>query len=284
MKVVITGASGFIGGHLAKGFLAQQAYVVGIARRKPDGFELSSYVPAQLNQDLDDTTFRGADLVVHAAHDMSEGALQTNVDGTCKWFERAARAGTAGQIFLSSYSAHSHGPSEYAHTKYLLEQYFIARGGITVRPGLVIGNGGLFAQIVADLVRLPIIPVVGGNRLKVAITDIETLVTAILRFDRMKSGNIYNLFQSEKVGLQELAMTIKTHCRARGHVVPVPLAIAKPLLRAAAVWQPSLCRYCSGLVALEGSQTFTYSSSYDELGLHSRSLRNLISGCAGLAQ
>lgn len=278
MRVVISGVHGFLGGELARRFLARGDAVVGLARRRPAGLTLSAFHPFALGQAAPEGAFQGADLVIHAAHDRSPGSQALNVDGTRRLAEQARREGTGRQLFLSSVSAHADAPSEYGQAKASLEAFFAGIGGLIVRPGLVAGAGGTFGDLAALIRRAPILPVLGGNELKVVLTDVDTLFKFTQMHAGLKSAHPYNLFQPEWIGLLSLAAGIRGHLRTRTLLLPVPLGPAMRLLK----WGQALglprTLGPENLKNLERAQGYGYASSYEELGLPLKTLDELLAG------
>jgi len=122
MRVVVTGASGNVGTSVLNALAGQRVVesIVGIARRRPQ-MEFPKTTWAQANVVTDDleTLFAGADAVIHLAWliqpSRNEAALRaTNVDGSRRVFEAAARAGVGALIYASSVGAYSPGPKDRA--------------------------------------------------------------------------------------------------------------------------------------------------------------------------
>lgn len=277
MKVVITGVSGFVGSRMAGAFLSRGDTVVGISRSDPKRIDLHRFIRAKLNEKLDATCFEGADLVVHAAHDNTAGTTQTNVKGTLNWFEQAKKNGVRTQLYFTSVSAHPDAPSEYGKVKFQLERFFIEQGERVVRPGLVVGPGGRFGDMVHFLKRLPWAPVLGGNRIRMKLIDILTLSHAILNYEALKKGVVYNLFQPAPVGLLDLAHAIRRRIGVKGPLIPVSVGLSKRLLRLGEIagLLPPPMSYAN-FNALVQSQDYDYVSSYTELGIPSKTLEELL--------
>jgi nucleoside-diphosphate-sugar epimerase len=111
MRILVTGAAGFIGGHLI-GRLRRGHEVFALGKRVPPvgGHGGVSWVEQDLTESLDYARLpRGVDVVVHLAQsrfykDFPEQAgdiFAVNVDGTFKLLEYARRAG-AGRFILAS--------------------------------------------------------------------------------------------------------------------------------------------------------------------------------------
>ena len=157
--VVVTGANGFLGSHLAAE-LAARGWRVRGTTRSAAGLKASTpglerqYI-LELGGAVDPAIFAGADAVVHCAYDLRPERMAQNVRGTEAVVRAAAAAGAARQLFIGSYSAHAAAASAYGRTKFALQKYFLALGHTVARPGLVIGPGGMTVRVATALVMLP---------------------------------------------------------------------------------------------------------------------------------
>jgi nucleoside-diphosphate-sugar epimerase len=278
MKIVITGASGYIGGFLARTFVAAGCEVLGIDRIESSIPSSHRLIRASLNEPMDAEIFRFADLVIHCAHDMSPGSYHRNVNGTRKWADQARECGARNQLFLTSVSAHRQAPSEYGKAKFELETYFLEKKEHVVRPGLVAGPGGSFASIVGMLKNMTVVPVPGANKIKLALTDIQTLSQTILNFEKLKKGTCYNLVQPIWPGFWDFAKKVRHYLGVKGVAIPLNVQVAKLALWVAGALRyplPATLSYDS-FCALEQSQKYGYESSYGVLGLRARSLEELL--------
>lgn len=267
MKVVITGVSGFLGSEMARRFAQEGHAVSGLSRRPPAGLALAAHFQAGLGQAAPQGAFGSADLVIHMAHDRSAGAQELNVSGTKLWAEQARQEGAVRQVFLTSVSAHHDAPSEYGRAKALLEGYFKGTGAVLVRPGLVVGDGGSYGDMARLIRRFPIVPVLGGDRLQVVLTDLDSLFRTLLKAPRLEAGKAYNLFQPDWVGLLSLARAIRAESGHFSLFLPVPLAPAMGLLSLGqAIGLPKTLGPES-LKNLLHCRSYGYQSSYGELGL-----------------
>ncbi len=122
MRVVVTGASGNVGTSVLAALADEPAVdsVLGIARRRPRlEFPKTTWVQANVATDDLEPHFRGADAVVHLAWLIQPSRdlamlRATNVDGSRRVFEAAARAGAGTLVHASSVGAYSPGPKDRA--------------------------------------------------------------------------------------------------------------------------------------------------------------------------
>jgi UDP-glucose 4-epimerase len=122
MRVVVVGASGNAGTALLRALATEDAVtsVLGIARRLPQfAFPKVEWAAADISRDELAPFFTGADCVVHLAwliqpsHDRTT-LWRTNVEGSRRLFDAAARAGVPALVYASSVGAYSPGPKDRA--------------------------------------------------------------------------------------------------------------------------------------------------------------------------
>ena len=276
MKVLVTGAGGFIGRALVNRLLSTGHEVSAVMRQPGNpAAPAARVVLAKLGDPLPQECMDRVDMVVHLAHDMAPGSLRRNVEGTTRWFEQAARAGTPHQVYISSYSAHPSAPSEYGRAKYELERYVLAEGGTVARPGLVLGRGGAFGAMAEMVRRFPILPVPGGD-LHVYVTTLEDVLTVLTSIDQSMAGDTLNVFAAQSVALGDLLRLTRGVVGGRGILISLPAGIALPLLTVGAPAHSTLRRYKENLAALKASQTYGYPSAYARLGLVARPVETMV--------
>jgi nucleoside-diphosphate-sugar epimerase len=230
MKIFITGIGGFLGGALAA-HLAARGHEVRGSRRSE----------MQLGAPFDASVFAGTEVVIHCAHDFTAGARPRNVDGTRMWFDAAAAQGARLQVLLSSYSARPGADSEYGQTKFEMERMFQTRLQtslqtslqIVLRPGLVMGDGGLYRKQRAALLRMPVVPVIGDGLQPTAVIRIEDFLEAATVVIEGERTGAFNLFYEKQPSYRELVRAIKAEAGQRTIFVPIPAGLALALARAA---------------------------------------------------
>jgi len=118
MRVVVTGATGNVGTSVIDALGVEDAVdeIVGVARRLPrQTIHKAEFVKADVSRDELDPILRGADVVVHLAWIIQPARnrklrWKTNVEGTRRVLESAARTGVGSFIFASSVGAYSAAP------------------------------------------------------------------------------------------------------------------------------------------------------------------------------
>jgi nucleoside-diphosphate-sugar epimerase len=113
MKVLVTGANGFVGRHLCDSFARSSANVVAVVRNKNHRIENAQQVVKSINANTNwKDALIGVNAVIHLAarvhviHEQSESPLQdfiaSNVDSTINLAQQAASAGVSRFLFVSS--------------------------------------------------------------------------------------------------------------------------------------------------------------------------------------
>lgn len=207
MRILIFGAGGFIGRHLTHAATTQGHDVVALSRSSSiEGFR-GEIIRWQFGDSLPAARIGGVDCAIHLAHDFNgiQGA-QCTVRCTMECIEQVSALGAKRQLFFSSYSAGSHATSLYGRSKLEIEKDLENRTDVViVRPGLVLGEGGIYGKIAKISRTLPIIPLPDGGRGVVPVIEIddlchETLVLAQSQSDTREA----NLFEQKFRSLREL--------------------------------------------------------------------------------
>jgi nucleoside-diphosphate-sugar epimerase len=255
MKVFVTGGSGYLGSRLAAHWREKGAAVVAASRRD-----------LTLGQPFHTEIFNGVDLLIHCAHDFThdsnQAAFAANVEGTRALYDAARTSGVARQIFISSYSARADALTEYGRVKYALEQFFLSKGETVVRPGVVIGYGGMFGRNMDLLLRLPLIPLLNGGVELIPVIGIRDFVTAVDEIVEGCGPGGYNIFEPELVPMEKLVRTLN---RLAGHhalYFSVSTAIAMGFLAATAKLGIRIPVVRSNLEALRQNQQTVYTSDF----------------------
>lgn len=295
-SVFITGAGGFIAGHFSRRMAAEGWEVYGVDR--PGAHALAQYVrvyPVSLGESLAGVLAEiKPDAIVHTALDPTPGAYDANVGGTRRWLEEGQAAGVRVQVLLSSLSAAENALAEYGQGKWALEKAFNAAGEVTVRLGVVVGRGGMFARLVETARRTPVIPLLGGGQQLLYVLGAERLAE-ILRDILRESvgpanaqdlrGRSWNLPQPYPFTLAQVMREIIRVYGFKRVTLPLPIRpmlLALELLeRQPLVRLPITSTNVRGLMQAGGQR---FPSDYPRFGYPEQSLRELVGQAKGEAR
>ena len=233
MKVLITGIRGFLGSAIAREFVREGHAVSGTSSRDadetfPSGPEVSRL---KLGEEAPSKLFDGVDCVIHCAHDFSSDAFKRNVEGTKQIFLAAKSAGVSAQVFISSYSTASRSKTQYARVKFALENFFSEHGGTVLRPGLVLGAGGLGGRLLKTMRNSWIFPMPGGSAVTFPYVGINDFVHLVVELAVSGRRGTYNVFYPEFTSFSVLASTVKRTVGRPILTVPLPIKAIYPTYR-----------------------------------------------------
>ncbi len=163
MKIVVTGASGFVGQAVVRELLSRDADVLGVCRRRVD-----SNLPLISVSDYSDTP--GGDVLIHLAQDGAPivaqatrtayqiQVLNTLKDLTKKGFGRVIY-GSSAQVYGDK-KIYPRNPSEsvspgnmYARTKLACEKLIQGPRGVAVRMANLYGPGMASNNVISDILK-----------------------------------------------------------------------------------------------------------------------------------
>jgi NADH dehydrogenase len=208
MKICITGANGFIGSHLALALKSADIDVVSLCRTPKTSADIFFNLTDKesFSSIPTDTT-----LIIHAAF-VTQGkdlknSYQINIDGTRALFNYAHEKNIK-ILFISSCSAHDKALSFYGKSKYLLEQYVKIDKDIIVRPGFVIGKGGIYKRLEESIQKLKCAPLFWGGNQSIQTIAIEILCKAILTLIQTNRVGTFNLVNENHSTIREFYTSI----------------------------------------------------------------------------
>jgi len=274
VKLFLTGVGGFLGSHLAAHWAASGHQVSGASRSAAANPGLCRVVPFLLGEALNPRDLAGIDVVVHLAYDRMAG-FAVNVEGTRLVHATATAAGVPRQIFVSSYSARPESISEYGRLKSHLETYFLERGGTIVRPGLVVGDGGLFFRNMRKILASPVMPLLDGGRDLIPVVAVDDLAAAMTTLLESRAG-AYNLFNPELVTMRRFIETINRAGGHRAFYFNIPVRWATGLLSLSEKLRIKLPIDSDNLRALNQNQECIHKSDLQTLVPAYRSFEEMI--------
>lgn len=188
MKVLLTGASGFIGSAISQALLGQGYSLVAISRST--GFDFARMQAAGDWLPL----LEGVEAVVNAAGIIAEGGGQRfdviHRHAPQALFNACRQAGVASVVQISALGADERAVTPYHLSKRAADETLgrLPLKGTVLRPSLVYGKGGASAGLFLRLARLPWVPLVGEGAQPVQPVHISDLVATVLRCLQPEAG------------------------------------------------------------------------------------------------
>ena len=229
----ITGASGYIGGYLARSLQERGMHMIALSRTAPREALAAKVVPFTLGQTVVPSVFEGVDILIHCAYDFTvnrwDEIKRINVDGALQLFEAAATAGVKNMLFISSLSSFAGCRSLYGKAKFMVEQAGERLGIRSIRPGLVFDNAeprGIVGALNSLITRTPLIPLIGNGEQMFYPSHIDDL--AHLLYVLCTSAELAELPQvitaASQAGLtfREILLRLAAAKGKQIHFVPVP--------------------------------------------------------------
>jgi NADH dehydrogenase len=238
MKIFITGATGFVGGHVLKRLLAAGHNVLALVR-DPQQTKLSAASQLKLIQgDVTDGTglnegMKGCDAVIHLVGIIVEAGKNTfervHHIGTRNAVEAARRNGIARFVQMSALGVRADGVSEYQTSKWKGEEA-VRQSGIPyciLRPSLIFGPGdGFVTQMLETMRKSPLFrPVPGDGTPKfrpVFVEDVAACFTQALT-NPAATNQAIDLGGADELSLNDVLAEIARCVGIRKPPIHIPL-------------------------------------------------------------
>jgi NADH dehydrogenase len=247
---LVTGASGFVGGHTVPALVAAGHRVVALVRTPIAGEMVLERLPvaqrAALEIRIGDVTrpetlgpaMAGIDAVVHLVaipRDTSRGAdlRLVNTDGTRAVIAAMTASGVPRLIHMGALGVVDDPSLHYASSKAKAEAFVRASGldWTILKPSIQFGEGDGFFNLIAGLVRISpgLVPVPGDGSARfqpIHADDVASVVVRVLA-EPTTAGEAFELGGPRYWTYREITREVATALGKKRAIVPVPL----PLIR-----------------------------------------------------
>jgi NADH dehydrogenase len=278
MRVLVTGGTGLVGSVLCERLSGEGHDVIALGRHRPGATASPvAWMPYRLPGAIPPEALSpGPSIVIHAAWETVPAepgnAYDVNVSGARVVLD-ACRAHAAKLVFISSTSAHEDAESLYGRGKLAVERLLDPARDLVVRPGLVIGMGGLYGRIRAAVRLTRVVPLFFGGTQRIQTIAADDLASGICRAIRRDLSGSVTIAEPDPVRLRELYSAIAHEAGTRPVFVPIPGAAGLLVLRAAEALRLRLPVTSENLLGLKHLRAFDVHRDLELLDLDPKPMR-----------
>ena len=221
MKIFISGATGFVGGHLCRELL-QRGHDLRLLSHRAETARIEQvvYVPGDVTSR--DDCIKGAvgcDAAINLVGIIREFPgrgitfQKLHIEATANMIAAARENGISRYLQMSALGSRPGAVSGYHRSKYRAEELLQASGldWTIFRPSLIFGPKDAFVNMLADFIRnLPLVPIIGDGKYRlqpIAADDVARCFALALE-KPVTIGNSYNLCGRDRYSYLELVDTI----------------------------------------------------------------------------
>ena len=225
--VLVTGATGFLGAaccrHLAHMGYHVRALVRDCGRATSlEDVATGGIFQGDLPDQIDPNAFAGGvQSVVHCAFTTrvtNRRQMSTaNLTGSARLLELTRGHDIDHFVFISSLAATPEAESFYGRSKRQVERMLDPARDLVLRPGMIMGRGGLFERMCRSVQSLPLVPLFYGGRQQIQTVWVDDVCTAIEHGIRQRLTGALGIAAPDGIQIrrfyQEVAALTGRRCR-----------------------------------------------------------------------
>jgi NADH dehydrogenase len=248
MKVLMTGATGFVGSRLRE-FVRRDGHQVRLLVRKESREKANRITPAGAYEILLGDPFDtnvclracdGCDAVIHLIGIIREFPAQgitfdeIHRVATSNVVDAAKRTGVEQFIHMSALGVRDDSKSEYHRSKRAGER-IVEQSGLRwtiFRPSWIFAPGDELSGTIKDVVRHPVVPLIDGGRSLVQPVALDDACACFARSLRMPEtqGKTYELGGPDRVSYREIFEQAASNMGRKARTVSVPSTLIRPFV------------------------------------------------------
>jgi uncharacterized protein YbjT (DUF2867 family) len=242
MRILLTGATGFIGSHLCHALLEAGHELVAVARHSPPVSAAGlHWLPLDFAQALTAEAWlphlEGVELVINAVGILQERHGQSfdvlHVRAPIALFDACVQAGVGAVLQISSLGADDRAETRYHLSKRSADRHLLALpiASAVLQPSLVFGPDGASASMMLAWASAPLCPLPAGGRQGLQPVHVDDLCSVVLALVDTPPARwprtAWPVVGPEPVTLRDYLSRLR---RAMGFSAALPLPVPRPLM------------------------------------------------------
>lgn len=241
--ILMTGATGTLGKPLLQRLLGSGEQVRCLVREPrrlgPNRVQVQIAVGDLSDGKGFDRAMRGVDTVIHLANttrDQTRGTIEElNGLATVRLIAAARRAGVRRLVFVSSFGASTSSTSRFIRTQALAAEAIKQSGleAVVFEAGLIYAPDDPFVRLMAELAKLPLMPVIGDGRASfqpIWAEDAADAITSTLLKDIATPGASIALAGPDALSQDQILRIVMRHFGAQKPLIHIPTGFSRKVL------------------------------------------------------